>query len=227
MKRTPLRNDPSGWSAALATGCRQTARALVRLSGSFSTVLQLPVTRRSALQSLSSPSSTSARARRDRVQIVRAGFGRTTGQSARPELTASIGRSSSPARECPPLPWRVSSSGPVFRYESDTGSARLREFTQVGVELLGAGGPAADAEVIALADQSLSAAASVNATVRIGHVGLILEILAHTGLPPAARSALVEMMSAAAADDGEGIQASRLGAGTIDRLAAFQAARPT
>jgi histidyl-tRNA synthetase len=124
----------------------------------------------------------------------------------RPELTASIVRAFTEARECPPLPWRVSSSGPVFRYESDTGSARLREFTQVGVELLGAGGPTADAEVIALADRSLSAATSVDATVRIGHVGLILEVLAHTGLPAAARSALVEMMSAAAAE-GEGIQA--------------------
>ena len=41
---------------------------------------------------------------------------------------------------------------------------------------------------------------------RIGHVGLILEVLAHTGLPAAARSALVEMMSAAAAE-GQGIQA--------------------
>ena len=110
------------------------------------------------------------------------------------------------ARDCPPLPWRVSSSGPVFRYESDTGTARLREFTQVGVELLGAGGPAADAEVIALADRSLSAAARVDATVRIGHVGLIQEVLARTGLPADARSALIEMMSAAAAE-GEGIQA--------------------
>jgi histidyl-tRNA synthetase len=124
----------------------------------------------------------------------------------RPELTASIVRAYTSAREGPALPWRVSSSGPVFRYESDTGTARLREFTQVGVELLGAGGPAADAEVIALADRSLSAAARVDATVRIGHVGLILEVLARTGLPADARSALIEMMSAAAAE-GEGIQA--------------------
>ena len=71
---------------------------------------------------------------------------------------------------------------------------------------MGDGGPSADAEVIALADRSLSAAASVDATVRIGHVGLILEVLAHTGLPAAARSALVEMLSDAAAE-GEGIQA--------------------
>ena len=38
----------------------------------------------------------------------------------------------------------------------DPGSVRLREFTQAGVELLGRGGPAADAEVIGLADRSLA-----------------------------------------------------------------------
>jgi histidyl-tRNA synthetase len=76
----------------------------------------------------------------------------------------------------------------------------------VGVELLGAGGPTADAEVIALADRTLALALGREATVRIGHVGLILEILAHAGLPTAARSALVEMMSAAASE-GQGIHA--------------------
>ena len=132
--------------------------------------------------------------------------GGPAGICLRPELTASIVRAFVEASECPSLPWRVSSSGPVFRYESDPGSVRLREFTQAGVELLGASGPAADAELIALADRSLSAAGAPDATVRIGHVGLILEVLAHTGLPPAASSSLVEMMSAAAAE-GQGIQA--------------------
>src|SRR5262249_13173898 len=107
----------------------------------------------------------------------------------RPELTASIVRAFTEARDCPPLPWRVSSSGHVFRLERNAGAARLREFTQVGIELLGAGGPAADAEVIALAYRSLLAISKASATVRIGHVGLILEVLAHTGLPAAARSA--------------------------------------
>jgi histidyl-tRNA synthetase len=135
----------------------------------------------------------------------------------RPELTASIVRAYAQAPECPALPWRVSSAGPVFRYESDTSRARLREFNQVGVELLGAGGPAADAEVIALADRSLAAALGRDATVRIGHVGLILEVLSRTGLPQAARSALVEMMSAAAAE-GQGIQALDA---VLDRLVAW------
>ena len=77
----------------------------------------------------------------------------------------------------------------MFRFEGATDSNRLREFNQVGVEMLGSGGPAADAEVIALADRALADALGRDATVRIGHVGLILEILEHAGLPGAARSA--------------------------------------
>jgi histidyl-tRNA synthetase len=123
----------------------------------------------------------------------------------RPELTASIVRAFAAAPTCPPLPWRVSSSGPVFRYEADPAAGRLREFTQVGVELIGTGGPPADAEVIALADGTVQTCGIADATIRIGHAGLILEVLGHTGLPPAASSALVEMLSAAAAE-GKGIQ---------------------
>ena len=82
--------------------------------------------------------------------------GGSAGICLRPELTASIVRAYAAAPACPPLPWRVSSSGPVFRYESDPGPGRLREFTQVGVELIGAAGPAADAEVIGLADRALA-----------------------------------------------------------------------
>jgi len=132
--------------------------------------------------------------------------GGPAGVCLRPELTASIVRAFAAAPVCPPLPWRVSSSGPVFRYESDPAGGRLREFTQAGVELIGAGGPAVDAEAIGLADRTLEMAGIPDATIRIGHAGLILEVLGHTGLPVAASSALVEMLSAAAAE-GKGIQA--------------------
>jgi histidyl-tRNA synthetase len=143
--------------------------------------------------------------------------GGSAGICLRPELTASIVRAYAEAATAPFLPWRVSSSGPVFRYESDTSSSRLREFTQVGVELIGAPGPAADAEVIGLADRSLASSGIADATIRIGHVGLILEILGHAGLPPSASSALVEMLSAAAAD-GKGIQTIE---SALERLAGW------
>ena len=114
------------------------------------------------------------------------------GTCLRPELTAGIVRVYTEAPECPPLPWRVCMSGPVFRYQPPR-PGRDREFTQVGVEMLGAGGPAADAEVIALADRSLQAVGITDAKIRIGHVGLILEMLGRSGLPPAATDALVQI----------------------------------
>jgi histidyl-tRNA synthetase len=123
----------------------------------------------------------------------------TTPICLRPELTASIVRAYVEADECPLLPFRVAMSGPVFRFQPpDPG--RDREFTQIGVELLGTGGPAADAEVIALADRSLRALGLEGALIRIGHVGLILELLHRSGLPPAATSALVDSLSEAAAE---------------------------
>src|SRR5262249_46641164 len=122
----------------------------------------------------------------------------------RPELTASIVRAFTEAPTCPPLPWRVSMSGAVFPPESEPGTARApwRELTQIGVEPVRRGGPEADAEVIGLADRSLAGVGLDGATIRIGHVGLIVEILGGTGLPPASASALIEVLSAAAADGG-------------------------
>ncbi len=66
----------------------------------------------------------------------------------RPELTASICRAY--AQHRPVTPWKVWYEGPQFRYEKPQ-AGRYRQFTQVGVELLGADDPAADVEVIALA----------------------------------------------------------------------------
>ncbi|WP_435018378.1 histidine--tRNA ligase [Tundrisphaera sp. TA3] len=118
----------------------------------------------------------------------------------RPELTAGIVRAYADRRGDGPLPWRVSHAGTAFRRESSGRADRLREFRQVGVERLGDAGPVADAEVIWLAAWSLAEAGVQGATIRLGHVGLILEVLSRSGLPPAARTALVEMLSEAAAE---------------------------
>lgn len=124
----------------------------------------------------------------------------------RPELTAGIVRAYVEAPQPPAAPWRVCASGAVFRHEPDPAGARLREFTQTGVEILGAAGPWADAEAIALACTSLKRLGLREIAPRIGHVGLILEILSRAGLPGSAATAVVEMLSAAAAD-GKGVQA--------------------
>lgn len=132
----------------------------------------------------------------------------------RPELTAGIVRAYCEASETPKLPWRVCVSGPVFRHEPMR-PGYDREFLQVGVEMLGASGAEADGEVIRLAWQTLQSLGVTNATLRIGHVGLILEMLGRSGLPEAARAALVERLSEDAAE-GRGVGALE---SALDQLA--------
>jgi histidyl-tRNA synthetase len=129
----------------------------------------------------------------------------SAGQGAvclRPELTAGIVRAYTAMLVPPALPWRVSHAGPVFRFETPA-PGRLREFHQVGVERLGDGGPLADAEVVWLADWALAETGVKGAVIRLGHVGLILEMLERSELPPQLASALVERLSEAAADGGD------------------------
>src|SRR5439155_7104784 len=66
-------------------------------------------------------------------------------------------------------------------------------------------------------DRSLVDAGIRDATIRIGHVGMIVEVLGGTGLPAAACSARVEMLSAAAAEGGR-IEALE---SALDRLAGW------
>ncbi len=127
----------------------------------------------------------------------------------RPELTASVVRAYAAISDAPRVPWRVSTSGPVFRYETPTAGV-LREFEQAGVELLGAAGAAADGEIIALADWSLAATGLKDAKIRIGHVGLIQEVFERSGLPRSARSTLIEML-ADAAGSGDNVEALETG----------------
>ncbi len=121
----------------------------------------------------------------------------------RPELTAGIVRAYVEADPAPALPWRVSHAGPAFRLEPATRADRLREFHQVGFERLGDSGPVADAEAVWLADWTVAELGVVGPTIRLGHVGLILEMLRRSGLPATAQAALIEMLSEAAAEGGD------------------------
>ena len=141
----------------------------------------------------------------------------------RPELTAGVVRAYTASEVPPELPWRVSHSGPVFRYETPR-PGRLREFQQIGVERLGDTGALADAEIIWLADWALSEAGVQGTKIRIGHVGLILEMLERSGLPAPLGAALIERLSEAASD-GEGVQALESG---LEQLSGWlQAGEPT
>lgn len=67
----------------------------------------------------------------------------------RPENTAGVARAFISGGLSQNLPLKFFYRGPMFRYERPQ-KGRLRQFNQIGVELLGAEGPQADIEVIAL-----------------------------------------------------------------------------
>lgn len=96
--------------------------------------------------------------------------------SLRPELTASVVRAYVEQLETAPQPQRLCYAGPAFRYEAPQRS-RHRQFTQVGVELIGAAGPSADAEVMALALHGLDSVGLQGYRVVIGHLGVLLALL--------------------------------------------------
>jgi histidyl-tRNA synthetase len=135
----------------------------------------------------------------------------------RPEFTASIIRAYVNHLQGRPLPMRLHYAGPTFRYEKD-GPVRHRQFTEVGIECIGAEGPTADAEVLAVARHGLEAVGVVGSRIVIGHLGAVFEILGQMGMSPRAQSLVIGVMedlSRAPEDAGRVVErlAAMLGAG--------------
>ncbi|PZU64973.1 MAG: histidine--tRNA ligase, partial [Sphingobium sp.] len=72
----------------------------------------------------------------------------------RPEFTAGISRAYITEGWQQYAPLKVATHGPLFRYERPQ-KGRFRQFHQLDAEILGAGEPAADVELLVLADQLL------------------------------------------------------------------------
>lgn len=125
----------------------------------------------------------------------------------RPEWTASVLRAYVAGMQDQPLPLRLSYAGPVFRYERPQRHT-YRQFTQIGGEIIGGLPPRADAEVIALACAGLDAAGVSGYTVRIGHIGLVRELLLRFALPERTRGLLVWSLERLRAGDRTGTRAS-------------------
>ena len=107
----------------------------------------------------------------------------------RPEGTAGVCRALVSNGLTQTLPQKVFYAGPMFRYERPQ-KGRYRQFHQIGIEVLGAAEPLADAEVIACGWQILN---------RLGVAdGVVLEIntLGDNASRDAYRAALVEHFSA-------------------------------
>jgi histidyl-tRNA synthetase len=96
----------------------------------------------------------------------------------RPEITASVIRFYVNELSTLPKPLKLYYVGNCFRYENPQ-SGRFREFFQLGAELIGTKSPETDAEVIALAINSIRATGLEEFIVRIGHIG-ILKSMVHS-----------------------------------------------
>ena len=94
----------------------------------------------------------------------------------RPEFTASIGRAFVNHLQDHTLPLRLYYAGPAFRYEKPQ-RGRYRQFTQIGIELLGAPSPWADAEIVRCACDGLEKLGLPDYHIVIGHVGAVTELL--------------------------------------------------
>ena len=94
----------------------------------------------------------------------------------RPEFTASIVRAYIDNLQGMPLPLRLYYQGPVFRYEKPQ-RGKYRQFTQMGVEMIGAAGSMADAEAIATPCKALAQLGLSNYRLVIGHIGVLSKFL--------------------------------------------------
>ena len=105
--------------------------------------------------------------------------------SLRPEFTSSVIRHFVQEGGGAERPVRWQYQGPVFRYERELNGG-YRQSTQVGAELIGAAGPEADAEVLSLAWEGLDSIGIEGQRMRVGHVGLLLEVVRGCGLSESA-----------------------------------------
>ena len=104
----------------------------------------------------------------------------------RPEFTPSVIRHYIEHTAVPGTPARLRYCGPVFRYHSLDGGD-LRQFTQVGTELIGLSGSNADAEILSMACGGLVELGLSGWTVRIGDTGLLNRVLDAHGLSDATK----------------------------------------
>jgi histidyl-tRNA synthetase len=106
----------------------------------------------------------------------------------RPEGTAGVARALISGGLSQHLPLKFFYQGPMFRYERPQ-KGRLRQFHQIGVELLGVAEPLGDIEVIALGAAVLSALGIAE------HTRLELNTLGNTSSRTAYRQVLTEYLS--------------------------------
>ena len=109
-------------------------------------------------------------------------------RAIRPDVTLSIAKNAQPAPgECKKYYYIEQVCRPSRE------SRTFQEISQMGLEALGAVGPAQQAEVVTLAARSL-AALGTNTVLELGHMGYLTGLLDALAVPPALRPALLALL---------------------------------
>ncbi|MDK2798608.1 MAG: phosphoribosyltransferase regulatory subunit [Clostridiales bacterium] len=103
----------------------------------------------------------------------------------RPDITTPIARIIATKYKDIVPPMRLCYIGNAFRYAEPYQGARLREFTQAGIELIGMNTPEADAEVIAVTINALLASGLKEFQIEIGQVEFFKGLMEQTKLAEA------------------------------------------
>lgn len=128
----------------------------------------------------------------DVMKFVEPGSGELV--AIRPDITPQIARLYAARPDALPSPARLCYDGPVLRAREER-AGRPREVYQSGVELLGAGGPAADAEVLVLLSRSLAKVGLTSAVVEVGHARFAPAILDAARVRPADRADALDALA--------------------------------
>ncbi|MBD3187368.1 histidine--tRNA ligase [Candidatus Bathyarchaeota archaeon] len=118
----------------------------------------------------------------------------------RPEFTAGVCRffiQNHISRD--PKPVKIYYIGPCFRYDKPA-PGRYREFVQVGVEILGARGAAADAEVLIVAMKTALAAGIQDAILRINDLNILRALLKDFAIKDRHQDEIIALMDKANGD---------------------------
>ena len=99
----------------------------------------------------------------------------------RPDCTAPIARVAATKLKSVPLPQRLYYNETVFR-SGDAHRGGSSEIPQCGIELLGAGGLAADVEAVSLAVEALQAVSPQGFHIELGHAGLFRALADQMGM---------------------------------------------
>lgn len=111
----------------------------------------------------------------------------------RPDMTTPMARVAATRLKESGQPLRLSYIANVFRQE-EYQAGRQCEFHQAGVELMGAPGPEADAEVIALAVESLAACGLTDFQLSLGHMQFLNGLMAASHLSAEQRQDMKQLL---------------------------------